>query len=185
VTDRQLLVPVYVPTESVAEFYELAVERIRALREVGLAAVGDAPAGMVAEDDAPSGGVAPRPAATSSPGGRYLRGRPADDTWPDELERRAYDESPRTMMTLFDHMASAPPGAKATTGDFAEALGYTGPNAALRVAGVLGAFTRRMQSRYGREFWPFAWEKDDDEAFHYWMPPHVAARFRDYGGSAS
>ena len=53
-----------------------------------------------------------------------------------------------------------------------------------RIPGILGAFTKRMKSRYERDFWPFSWRKDEEGRFWYSMPAPVAAKIRSFRQAA-
>ena len=96
VKDSGGFVPVYVPAESLAEFYELAAERLR-LRLGNQAVVKEGVASVPTTSAVQ--------AAISAPIQPYRRGRAADASWPDDLLRRCYFESPPTMVSLFDLMA--------------------------------------------------------------------------------
>jgi Family of unknown function (DUF6416) len=173
-------IPIYVPRPLLGRVYELIVGEWRASGQGGEPATSK-PTTSSAKDQSDAaasaaGGQAPSPAGAGS--SSYVRSRDADEAWPDELLRQAYEESPTTMRTLLDVMAEHP-GEEFNTLQFADELGFTGPRATWRVPGVLGAFTKRMNRRYERKIWPFAWRKENGQ-FIYWMPASVATKIRSF-----
>jgi hypothetical protein len=163
-------VPVQVPVALVPEVYALISERMLPAQVVSPAGG----RGMVVTRSRKAG---PAPIAAGAGSSPFIRSREADETWPDDLLKQAYEESSPAMRAILDAMADAPDH-RFTTREFADAAGFAGERGYWSVPGTMGGFTKRAKNRYGRELWPFAWEKLDDNSFLYWMPEGIAARFR-------
>lgn len=111
--------------------------------------------------------------------------------WPDDLLRRAVEDSPPGMRVIFEALAQNP-GRWLTAEDLAEALqvrlpehgGPSKPNADWNtVAGTLGAFGRRARNRYNSDqvAWPFEVRYDYERGrYSYRMSDHTAARVMEY-----
>lgn len=83
------------------------------------------------------------------------------DEWTPSRLRRAVKESSPALLAIFSTLADRP-GQWLSMPDLAAAIG---PNADWNtVAGTLGAFGRRLKSRYGLETFPF--ENRHDHALH-------------------
>jgi hypothetical protein len=163
-------VPVQVPVGMLPEVYELIAKRMLPGQEQ------EADPALRAEP--PAAKTAGRPPIAAGAGSSpYVRSREADDTWPDDLLARAYEESSPAMRAILDAMADEPER-RFTTREFAEAAGFAGERALWRVPGVMGGFTKRAKNRYGHDLWPFSWEKLEDDSFLYWMPEGIAGRLR-------
>jgi hypothetical protein len=106
-------------------------------------------------------------------------------SWPEDLLRRCYRESPPVMTVVFEHLATNA-GREVTSAELAEAvgtgIGEPGYERA-QLAGVLGAFGRRWKNRYERGgrhdgAWPFRAEwSAEHEMFVYEMNTDVAKVF--------
>jgi Family of unknown function (DUF6416) len=121
--------------------------------------------------------LSPTPLAAGAGSSPYINERDADETWPDDLLRRSYEESSPAMRAILDLMANEP-ARRSTTREFATAAGFEGERGYWSVPGVMGAYTRRAKNRYGHDLWPFAWKKLEDTSFLYWMPESIAAKVR-------
>jgi len=95
----------------------------------------------------------------------------ADLEWDDALITRCYLESPPPMQAFMMHMATNP-DRTFTSKQMASAIDRTGQ----QLAGVLGAFGRRVKNRYSMRSWPFdaQWSDDAGHMF-YRMPADVSA----------
>jgi hypothetical protein len=104
------------------------------------------------------------------------------DDWPDELVRRAYAESPPPMKRILELLATTP-GRDLASDELAKAIGpeASWPN----LAGTLGAFGRRVRSRYQRRRWFFNshWDHDLGKMV-YSMPDRAAESVREAGESS-
>jgi hypothetical protein len=81
-----------------------------------------------------------------------------------------YSDSNKRMRAVLELLATTTKKSLTTT-DFAEAIGKEGPRATWSVAGVLGAFGKRVNAKHGGRQWPFDVETDDDSGeIHYSMP---------------
>lgn len=91
--------------------------------------------------------------------------------WDDELLRRAYGESPDSLANLLVYLSDRP-DVIVTAQELAEGIGRTRQ----QLAGVLGAFGRRVKNRYQMDSWPFeAWEDARKGMLVYRMDAHTAA----------
>ncbi len=103
----------------------------------------------------------------------------ADDDqarWLDaKLAKRAWDESSAAMRTILRYLAEH----KDEWVSIAAVAQQLAPNAdANTVAGTLGAFTRRIKSRYGQFRWPFEWKPGENGSGSvYMMPAQFAVMF--------
>jgi hypothetical protein len=96
--------------------------------------------------------------------------------WAPELVAKAYIQSPPAMKRIFDMLADKA-GSEIVSDELAKAIGPDAewPN----LAGTLGAFGRRVKSRYKQTTWPFAHRWDHDrEKMVYSMPSDVAEIIR-------
>jgi hypothetical protein len=176
--DGEGFVPVYVPGVLVPDIYRLIGEHL---------ANGSVPIETTPAPAAPApipSQVDMAPIAAGAGSSPYVKYREADMTWPDALLRQAYDESPDSMKKLFGYMADHP-DFNCSTRNFADALGYTEPKGTWRIAGVLGAFTKRMNGRYGRRVWPFGWVKTENDGALYSMPASIAEKIRSFRQKAA
>lgn len=97
---------------------------------------------------------------SSATGGAASEGVQLDDT----LIERMYAESHTAHRRLLDYLADHP-GEWLYTSELAEALDVA--NGARGVAGMLGAFGKRANHRYGRlKPWESDWDGDREEAKH-------------------
>jgi hypothetical protein len=181
--ESSMYVPIYVPAELAPEVYE----RIRAhlhLAPPPSEATSDADdQGSRAPESVEAARTSPPLPVADTGDPRYVEGREADLTWPDDLLRRLYEDSSPRARGILDCMIDRP-DEKCTTNHFVMVLGFDGPNAHWQVPGVLGGITKRMRSRYGRDWWPFAWAKDEAGNYSYWMPASVAAKFKAFRDEA-
>lgn len=91
--------------------------------------------------------------------------------WNDALVARCYSESPDAMKRFLRHLAKHP-DQTFTSKEMAEAIGRSNR----QLAGVLGAFGRRVRNRYSMASWPFdAQWSDQAEHMFYRMPSEVGA----------
>ncbi len=91
------------------------------------------------------------------------------------LVRRMYEESQEPHRRLMEYLAERP-GEVIYTRALAEALGL--PNGARSLAGMLGAFGRRAEHRYGgSKPWESEWDPAAYEAKHR-MAPEVAEQIK-------
>lgn len=81
----------------------------------------------------------------------YLLGKKKDGgMWTSELLERMYLESPKPMQQFLVTLAKRA-GTVHTAEELAAAIGRN----RLQLAGVLGAYGRRVKNRYGMDQWPF------------------------------
>jgi len=137
------------PTDALPDLYELIARRLRAgghdlgRKEVAAEAAGDDASIALAD------------------GSRE---------WPPDDLRDLYKGSKRRMKAILEALASRPEE-KLTTTDFAKAIGEDHPRGTWNVAGVLGAFGRKINEQYGGRLWPFHVDQDEDDGeLDYWMP---------------
>ncbi len=103
----------------------------------------------------------------------------ADDDqarWLDaKLAKKAWDESSTAMQTILRYLI----GHKDEWVSIADLARQLAPNAdANTVAGTLGAFSRRIKSRYGQVRWPFEWKSGENGSGSvYMMPAQFAVMF--------
>lgn len=98
-----------------------------------------------------------------------------EDEWTEELLERAYQESPSPMAAFLEHLARNP-GQWFTAEEMADAI----ERSRAQMAGVLGAFGRRVKNRYSMETWPFHSEYNHAEGMAtYAMDDDVAATMRE------
>lgn len=98
----------------------------------------------------------------------------ATDEWTPSRLRTMVEDSGPAMRDLLRAMA-ARPGEWLSTRDLAAALKNKPEADWNTIAGTLGAFGRRVKSRYGLETWPFHYKRDHEH--HCWiysMSPEVA-----------
>ena len=110
-------------------------------------------------------------------------GEPATDGWIDEwteeVVRRNWGESPETVGRLLRHLADHP-GQPVLIADVAKAVYEDGDLVdRQRLAGVLGAFQRRLGNRYDVAF-PF-WREWNyrEEMWQFTMPENIARKHRE------
>jgi len=112
--------------------------------------------GLIAKLD---GGEAEQPAAEPKPS---TNPAPNADEWTPSRIRTAVEQSPPAMRDILRALADRA-GEWLTTHDLAQAI-QGNPNADWKtVAGTLGAFGRRVSSRYGLETLPFEGKRDHGE----------------------
>jgi hypothetical protein len=141
------LVPVYFRREHVAQAYALAAQLDTQVAQF---------------DPQPTRSSAPGPAATS-------KGEPLAPGWTADEIRRAYLESPKGMMLLFDGMIDHP-DETLDANDLAGFLTHK-PNAdAVVVRGTMGAFANRCGMRYQK--------KKRSVPFEHWYVDGGFARYR-------
>ena len=100
----------------------------------------------------------------------------ATDEWTPSRLRTMVDDSGPAMRDLLRAMASRP-GDGLTTQDLATALKNKPKADWNTIAGTLGAFSRRVKSRYGLETWPFQVKRDhENHCWIYSMNPDVAKK---------
>jgi hypothetical protein len=101
-----------------------------------------------------------------------------DRDWTPELLRRAYEESPKSMKNVLSMLAAASER-ELVSSELAPAIGTgAGWN---NLAGALGAFVRRVRSRYKMAHPPYRTRWDTDEGRAYLsMPEEYAAIMREY-----
>lgn len=108
-------------------------------------------------------------------GGRSAIGNAPDEWTPSRL-RRMVQESGPAMRDLLREMATRP-GDWLSTQDLAAAIKDNSEADWKTIAGTLGAFSRRLKSRYGIETWPFQFKRDHKaDAWIYSMPGDMAAK---------
>jgi hypothetical protein len=92
--------------------------------------------------------------------------------WEEAVIRRAYEESGPPMRRVLKTLA-ARAGEDVGSDELAAAIGEGATSANL--AGVMGAFGRRVRSRYrqSRPFFASRWDADRDRTV-YWMPREAA-----------
>ena len=90
----------------------------------------------------------------------------ATDEWTPSRLRTMVEDSGPAMRDLLRAMA-ARPGEWLTTQDLASALKHKPKADWNTIAGTLGAFGRRVKSRYGLETWPFQVKRDHEH--HCWI----------------
>jgi hypothetical protein len=98
-------------------------------------------------------------------------------SWTDELIERMYAESPPAMKRILKKLAEQP-GQEIVSTDLANVLGpgKGWPN----LAGTLGAYGRRVKSRYKKGSWPFTARWDHDlQKMTYVMPAETAEIIKD------
>ncbi|MCC6284232.1 MAG: hypothetical protein IT439_02845 [Phycisphaerales bacterium] len=93
-------------------------------------------------------------------------GNGATDEWTPSRLRTMVEDSGPAMRDLLRAMA-ARPGEWLTTQDLAAALKNKPKADWNTIAGTLGAFGRRVKSRYGLETWPFQVKRDHEH--HCWI----------------
>jgi hypothetical protein len=100
----------------------------------------------------------------------------ATDEWTPSRLRTMVEDSGPAMRDLLRAMASRP-GDWLTTQDLAAALKNKPKADWNTIAGTLGAFGRRVKSRYGLETWPFQVKRDhENHCWIYSMNPDVAKK---------
>ena len=98
--------------------------------------------------------------------------------WDAPSIKRMYKESEKPMRAILDHLA-ARPGETVTAEDLVNVLAELSPTkkaTSIVLGGTLGAFGRRVKSRYKRDSWPFEriWSHEEGQV-HYWMSEDVAS----------
>lgn len=101
--------------------------------------------------------------------------------WDAALLKRMYDDSDKNMRSILDYLI-ARPGQTVTASDLVHVLAQTRDDkkaTSQTLAGTLGAFGRRVRSRYKMDRWPFdaKWVNDDGQ-YHYRMSEEVASQLR-------
>lgn len=81
--------------------------------------------------------------------------------WTPEIMKRCYRESPDSMKAVLEHLAERP-DEWVGTGTLVGVAGYSERS---EMAGVFGAFGRRVKNRYGMDSWPMErhWSHEDGE----------------------
>ncbi len=98
------------------------------------------------------------------------------DEWTSSRLRTMVEDSGPAMRDLLKAMASRPEE-WLTTQDLAAALTNKPKADWNTIAGTLGAFGRRVKSRYGLETWPFHCKRDhENHCWIYSMNPEMAKR---------
>jgi hypothetical protein len=87
-------------------------------------------------------------------------------TWTPDLLERMYLESPKPIQQLLVTLAKRA-GTVHTDEELAEAVGRS----RTQLAGVLGAYGRRVKNRYGMEQWPFETIYDDAAGMYSYVIP--------------
>ena len=99
------------------------------------------------------------------------------DFWTRPRLERAYKESPGSMKAVFERLASSP-DVQLTGEDFLEVVSKARGKKTDRrgLAGVFGAFGRRVKNRYRAKSWPFEapWDHEHGQVT-YEMSNEVAA----------
>lgn len=87
--------------------------------------------------------------------------REVERDWTPELMRRCYRESPNSMTAILEYLGERP-GEWVGTGELIDVAGYTERS---EIAGVFGAFGRRVKNRYSMDTWPTDrhWSHEDGE----------------------
>ncbi len=94
--------------------------------------------------------------------------------WNDDLLRLAYDESPDGPADVIEYLSDRP-DVIVTSQELSAGIGRTGQ----QLAGVLGAFGRRVKNRYHMESWPFeAWKDAKQGTMVYRMDARTAELIR-------
>lgn len=101
--------------------------------------------------------------------------------WDASLIKRMYQESDKNMRAILDYLA-ARSGETVTALDLVNVLKEVRDDkkaTRLTLAGTLGAFGRRVKSRYKRDGWPFeaSWSHEEGQN-HYRMSGEVASQLR-------
>lgn len=122
-------------------------------------------AGLPVED------VAPTPTTPASNGD-------STSDWTDKLLRRMVEESPPAMRDILGLLASRP-GESLGAEDLAKAIKANKDANWNTIAGTLGAFGRRVKSRYKSDQWPFAAKYEHShDGVRYRMTAPMAARIK-------
>lgn len=129
--------------------------------------------GLIARLDAglPVESVSPTPAAPASS---------ADSTsdWTDKLLRRMIEESPPAMRDILGLLASRP-GESLGAEDLAKSIKANKDANWNTIAGTLGAFGRRVKSRYKSDQWPFTAKYEHaHDGVRYRMAAPMASRIK-------
>lgn len=98
--------------------------------------------------------------------------------WTDRSLHRAYDESKDRMRSLLEHLATHP-GQEFGTPELAVAINAPDWNS---IAGMLGPFSKRCKSRYGKVKPPWSARTDSEDRDHLKMPVDIAVVIRDAAG---
>lgn len=104
--------------------------------------------------------------------------RPLFNGWPERALRRAYSDSKPRMRTLLEHLATHPEQEFGTS-ELATAINVPDWNS---IAGMLGPFSRRCRSRYGKVDPPWTTRTDSDDRDHLKMPADIATVIRAEAG---
>lgn len=98
------------------------------------------------------------------------------EEWTNARLERMVSESGQAMRDILRALVLRP-GDWLSTADLAKAI-EDNPDADWNtIAGMLGAFGRRIRNRYGLDTWPMEWRRFPDGAgMHYMMPSHMAKR---------
>ena len=101
--------------------------------------------------------------------------------WDAALLNRMYQESDKNMRAILDHLI-ARPGQTVPASDLIHVLAQSRDDkkaTSMTLGGTLGAFGRRVRSRYKRDSWPFEvkWSPEERQC-HYQMSDSVASQLR-------
>ena len=111
-------------------------------------------ASLESDQARPGGAVAASMAPGTMSNGAGDGGSSSADDWTPSRLRRMVEQSPKAMIDILTALATRP-GDWLSTEELAKAI-RDKPDANWNtVAGTLGAFGRRVRSRYGLETWPF------------------------------
>ena len=137
--------------------------------------------GFIAEQERKLGRSEPepdRPADEASLDGSNPRDARARE-WNDELVRRSWAESPRSMKLVLRHLADAT--GQWIPSDQLAGVAYPDTGNRRQLAGALGAWGHRCSSRYKVETWPFEVRWNHEIAmYEYGMEEHFAGLYRRY-----
>ena len=151
-------VPVMVPKGYVTAVYGFIAERERMLDRSEPES--DRPA-----DEASLDGSDPRDVRTRE--------------WNDELIRRSWAESPRSMRLVLRHLADA--ADQWIPIDQLANVAFPDTGSRRQLAGALGAWGHRCSSRYDVTTWPFEARWNHENAmYEYGMEEHFADLYRRY-----
>jgi len=124
-----------------------------------------------------SGSIPPRP--QRGDGGAMAAGLSAE--WDATLLKRMYQESDKNMRAILDYLISRP-GESVRASDLVHVLAQSRDDkqaTSNTLGGTLGAFGRRVKSRYKQDSWPFKvnWSHEERQC-HYTMSEEVASQLR-------
>lgn len=114
--------------------------------------------------------------------GAFVESAELDARWQDgQLLRRCWKESPPSMRAVMKRLREQP-GKPVTIIDIAKAVYGDGElKSRQKLAGVLGAFGRRVKNRYAASSWPFLAEYNHlTNLWEYTMTPEIAAKVRSF-----